>query len=61
MRHPKMSPLGWKVSSMTTGEEQRTITNSPRKNEVTGPKQKQCSVVEVSDGERNDAINNNIA
>ena len=46
---------------MTTGEEQRTITNSPRKNEVTGPKQKQCSVVEVSDGERNDAINNNIA
>ena len=44
-----------------TGEEQRAITNSPRKNEVTGPKQKQCSVVEVSGGERNNAVNNNIA
>ena len=44
-----------------TGEEQRAITNSPRKNEVTGPKQKQCSVVEVSGGERNNAVKNNIA
>ena len=34
-----------------TGEEQRAITNSSRKNEVTGPKQKQHSAVDVSDGE----------
>ena len=27
-----------------TGEEQRAITNSSRKNEVAGPKHKQCSV-----------------
>ena len=36
-----------------SGEEQRTITinNSFRKNEAAGPKQKQCSVVNVSGGE----------
>ena len=34
-----------------TGEEWRTITNSSKKNEVTGPKQKQCSVVDVSGDE----------
>ena len=34
-----------------TGEEWRAITNSCRKNEVAGPKQKQCSVVGVSGGE----------
>ena len=34
-----------------TGEEWRAITNSSRKNEVVGPKQKQCSVVNVSGGE----------
>ena len=34
-----------------TGEEQRAITNSSRKNEETGPKQKQCSVVHVSGGQ----------
>ena len=34
-----------------TGEEQRAITNSSRKNEVAGPKQKKCSVVDVSGGE----------
>ena len=33
------------------GEEQRAIMNSSRKNEVAGPKQKQCSVVYVSGGE----------
>ena len=33
------------------GEEQRTITKSSRNNEATGPKQKQCSVVDVSDDE----------
>ena len=34
-----------------TGEEWRTITNSSRKNEAAGPKQKQPSFVHVSDGE----------
>ena len=32
-------------------KEPRTITNSPRKNEAARPKQKQCSVVDVSGGE----------
>ena len=31
-----------------TGEEQRTIANSSRKKEAAGPKQKLCSVVDVS-------------
>ena len=35
-----------------TGEEQRAITNSSRKNELTGPKQKQHTVVDVSSGKR---------
>ena len=34
-----------------TGKEQRVITNSPRKKESGGPKQKQHSVVNVSGGE----------
>ena len=34
-----------------TGEEWRAVTNSSKKNEVTGPKQKQCLVVNVSGGE----------
>ena len=34
-----------------TGEEQRAITNSSRKNEEAGPKWKRCSVVDVSGGE----------
>ena len=33
------------------GEGQGAITNSPRKNESAGPKQKWCSAVDVSDGE----------
>ena len=32
-------------------EEPRAITNSSRKNEAAGPKQKQCPVVDVSGGE----------
>ena len=36
-----------------TGEEQKAITNSSRKNEVAGPKWKQCSVVDVSGGDSN--------
>ena len=34
-----------------TGEEWRAITNSSRKNEAAGPKQKQPSLLDVSDGE----------
>ena len=34
-----------------TGDEQRAITNSPRKNEAAGPKQKRYSVVDVFGGE----------
>ena len=34
-----------------TEEEQRAITNSSRKNEVAGPKWKQCSVVDMSGDE----------
>ena len=33
------------------GEEQGAITNSSRKNDSAGPKQKRCLVVDVSDGE----------
>ena len=45
-----------------TGKECRTVTNSSRKNEVAGPKQKQCSVVDVSVmREKFCAIKNNIA
>ena len=34
-----------------TGEEWRAITNSSRKYEAVGPKQKRCSIVGVSGGE----------
>ena len=34
-----------------TGEEENAITNISRKNEVAGPKQKWCSVLDVSSGE----------
>ena len=34
-----------------TGEEQRRTTNSPRKNEVAGPKRKKSLVVDVSGDE----------
>ena len=37
-------PPGKKTSKYATGEEQRAITNSSRKNEAAGPKQKQHSV-----------------
>jgi hypothetical protein len=40
-----------------TGEKWRAITKSSRKNEAAGPKQKQCSVVDVSD----DSVKNNTA
>ena len=38
-----MRPPGQKVFSMLLGDEQRAITNSSRKNEAAGPKQKQHS------------------
>ena len=34
-----------------TGEEQRAITNSSRKNEAVRPKWKQCSIMDASGGE----------
>jgi len=44
-----------------TGEEWRAVINSCRKNEVAGPKQKQCSVVGVSGGEsKSNAVKNNV-
>ena len=49
-----MSPPGRKVQCVVqyaTGEEQRAITNSSRKNEVAGQKWKQQSVLDVSGGE----------
>ena len=44
-------PLRSEGVQYATGEEWRTITNSSRKNEAAGPKQKQPSFVHVSDGE----------
>ena len=47
-----MSPPGLSEGvQYATGEEQRRTTSSPRKNEVAGPKWKQCSVVDMSGGE----------
>ena len=55
-------PLRSEVVQYATGKEWRTITNSSRKNEAAGQKQKQHSVVDVSGGEiKSDAIKNNIA
>ena len=47
----KMSPPRLEVVQYATGEEWRTVTNSSKKSEVAGPKQKWCSVVNVSGGE----------
>ena len=45
-----------------TGEKQTAITNSSRKNEEAGPKQKQCPAVDVSGGEsKANSIKKNIA
>ena len=38
----------WVGAQYATGEEWSTITNSSRNNEADGPKQKQCSFVDVS-------------
>ena len=46
-----MSPPRLEGVQYITREEQRAVTNSSRKNEGAGPKQKLCSVVGVSSGE----------
>ena len=48
---PKDEPPRWEGIQHATKEEQRAITNSSKKNEVSGPKQKQWSVMDVSGGE----------
>ena len=48
---PEDEPSRSEGAQYATGEEWRAITNSPRKNEAGGPKQKQCSVVDVPGGE----------
>ena len=45
---PKDKPLRSKVVQYAIGEERRTTTNSSRKNEAAGPKQKWPSIVDVS-------------
>ena len=47
-----------------TKKEQRAISNSSSKNEATGPKQKQCSVVDVLHlmvKVKSDPVKNNVA
>ena len=48
---PKDEPSRLAGVQCDTREEQMTTTNSSKKNEVAGPKQKRCSVVDVSGGE----------
>ena len=48
--HPHSHPRSEGVQ-YATGEEQKAIINSSSKNEVSGPKQKQHSPVDVSGGE----------
>ena len=45
---PKDEPSRLARVQCDTREEQMTTTNSSKKNEVAGPKQKRCSVVDVS-------------
>ena len=44
---PKDESPGSESVEYATGEDQKRITNSSRMNEVPGPKQIQCSVVNV--------------
>ena len=48
---PEAEPPRLEGVQYATGEEQRAVTNSSRKNEVAGPKQKRHSFVGVSGGE----------
>ena len=44
--HPKLKGVQY-----ATAQEQRVIATGSNKNEVTGPRQEQCSAVDVSGGE----------
>ena len=44
-----------------TGEEQRAVTNSSRKNEATVPNWKRCSVVGLFGGESKSLIYNSVS
>ena len=48
---PEYEPLRSEFDQYAIEEEWRTITNSSRKNEASGKKWKQCSAVDVRDGE----------
>ena len=48
---PKYEPSRWKGAQYAAGKQQRAITNSFRRNQAAWPKQKQCSVVNVSGAE----------
>ena len=48
---PEDEPPKWDAVQDGPGDEWRAITNSFRKNEAAGLKQKRCSVVNVSGGE----------
>ena len=51
---PEDQPPRLEDVQYATGEEWRAINSGYRKDEVTGPKQKQCSVVDVPGGEGKD-------
>ena len=57
---PEDEPPRLESVQYATGKEQRAITNSSRKKEAAGPKQKQCSLVGVS-GCQSDAVKSNIS
>ena len=46
-----MSPPGLKVSNMLLGKSRGELLIAPEKNEMAGPKQKQCTIVNVSGDE----------
>ena len=48
---PEDEPPRLEGVQYATGEERRAITNSSRKYEVAGLRQKRCSLVDVSGGE----------
>ena len=61
---PEDQPPRLEDVQYATGEEWRAINSSYRKDEVTGPKQKQCSVVDVSClmvKIKSDTVKNNVA
>ena len=45
---PEYEPPRSEGDHYAPGQEQRVSTNSSRKNDVAGPKLKQCSVVDIS-------------